>query len=64
MKLIWIMIIAIIFPAALVIIYRYYRRTEYTCLTPEEIEIMRRYQAITDIVCPSGEWVDDYSWVQ
>jgi len=40
------------------------RKREYDCLTPEEIESLKRYQAITDIVCPDGEWVDDYSWVQ
>jgi hypothetical protein len=39
-------------------------KREYNCLTPEEIEALKRYQAITDIVCPSGEWEDDYSWVQ
>jgi hypothetical protein len=39
------------------------RKREYDCLTPEEIEALRRYQAITDIVCPEG-FEEDYSWVQ
>jgi hypothetical protein len=57
-------LIASIFCIPLVIIFRYYRHKEYNCLTPEEIEALKRYQAITDIVCPSGDWEDDYSWVQ
>lgn len=63
-KILWISIITGMLFIPLVIISRYFRGKEYTCLTPDEIEALRRYQAITDIVCPSGEWEDDYSWVQ
>jgi len=53
---------AMIKTLAVIIIFG--QKREYDCLTPEEIESLKRYQAITDIVCPTGEWVDDYSWVQ
>jgi hypothetical protein len=61
-NIIWIMIIAIMFPVVIILMHN--RKREYDCLTPDEIEALRRYQAITDIVCPSGEWEEDYSWVQ
>ena len=61
-KIIMVMIIAIMFPIVAIIMHN--RKREYDCRTLKEIEALRRYQAITDIVCPDGEWEDDYSWVQ
>jgi hypothetical protein len=52
----------IMFPIVAIIMHN--RKREYDCRTLKEIEALRRYQAITDIVCPDGEWEDDYSWVQ
>ena len=65
-KPILIMLFAIMIIPLAVIIILGRKREHYLweCMTPDEIEALRRYQAITDIVCPDGEWEDDYSWVQ
>ena len=51
--------IAMIIPLAVIIILG--QKREYDCLTPDEIESLKRYQAITDIVCPTGEWEATWS---